>query len=79
LFFSSNDGGVRAAAYGQIGVMFMRTSSTRLYTEVRASQNLIAMNLGGSTTNVAPTGGTVVSSTKTVYPTELALQVGIGW
>ena len=79
LFFSSNDGGVRAAAYGQIGVMFMRTSSTRLYAELRALQNLMAMNLGNGTTSVSPTGGYQVSPSKTVYPTELALQVGIGW
>jgi hypothetical protein len=77
IFASSNDGGVRAAAYGQIGVMFMRTSSTRLYAELRASQNLIAMNLGGGAT-VAPNGSYQPSS-KTVYPTEIALQVGIGW
>jgi hypothetical protein len=78
LFFSSNDGGVRAAAYGQLGVMFMRTSSTRLYIELRALQNLMAMNMGDGTT-VAPNGTYQVSSSKAVYPTEMALQVGIGW
>jgi hypothetical protein len=77
IFASSGDGGVRAAIYGQTGLMFMRTSSTRLYAELRVSQNAIAMNIGGNEYSQTPPY--TVSTGKSVYPTEVALQMGIGW
>jgi hypothetical protein len=57
--------------------MFMRTSSTRLYAELRLSQNAIPMNIGGNEySQVAPYTRT---AGKSVYPTEVGLQMGIGW
>jgi hypothetical protein len=55
---------VKAAVYGQAGLMFFRQSHTRLYTEVRVVQNVIPFeNKRG----------------QDVFPTELGLNVGIGW
>jgi hypothetical protein len=80
IYGSSGDGGVRAAVYGQTGLMFMRTSSTRLYAEVRLSQNVIPMAFRGQyVPTTSPNYTSTVSSDKSVYPTELGLQVGIGW
>jgi hypothetical protein len=84
LFFSSNDGGVQAAVYGQMGVMFMRTSSTRLYAEIRLSQNALPVQFERTPTPTPPTplGYQATysdASTDDKYPTELALQMGIGW
>jgi hypothetical protein len=84
LFFSSAEGGVQAAIYGQVGLMFMRTSSTRLYLELRTSQNAIPIKIGGGTTYEPstpnnPNGSYQTTTAKSVYPTELALQMGIGW
>jgi hypothetical protein len=82
LFFSSDAGGVAAAVYGQVGLMFMRTSSTRLYIELRVAQNAMPIKFKTSTKlPVAPTNssGSVYTSEISKYPTELALQVGIGW
>lgn len=75
ILFTSADGGVRAAAYGQIGLMFMRFSSTRLYMELRVSQNLMGIKVFEDETSTSFSGDAKVS----VYPTEVALQVGIGW
>jgi hypothetical protein len=79
LFFASEDGGVRAAFYAQTGLMFMRTSSTRLYAELRVAQNAIAMDFGGGEYLPGPNGTYQREASKSVYPTEFALQVGIGW
>lgn len=77
LMFTGADGGVRAAAYGQFGLMFMRFSSTRLYTEVRLSQNLIPINVETGATN----GDGFFNSgpEASVRPLEAGLQLGIGW
>jgi hypothetical protein len=59
---------VNLAPYAQLGVEFSRLSSTRLYADARVSQNIF------------PVGTTSFSTGSTsVYPTELALQLGIGW
>ncbi len=55
------------APYAQVGVMFSRKSSTRFYVDARVSQNLLPV-----TSTYGLSGGSV-------YPTELALQLGIGW
>lgn len=76
LLFTSDGGGVSAAAYGQAGLMFMRDASSRLYVEVRVSQEM--MGLDQDLTTYDPTTGTATSS-DTIYPTQVGLQLGIGW
>ncbi|MBI5511977.1 MAG: hypothetical protein HY903_24735 [Deltaproteobacteria bacterium] len=74
LYWGVGDGGVRAALYGQGGVMFMRESSTRLYTELRVAQNVLPYTSSGYdyiTDQPKPKHD--------YYPTEVSLQVGIGW
>ncbi|MDX2023958.1 MAG: hypothetical protein SF187_27205 [Deltaproteobacteria bacterium] len=74
IMFSGADGGVRAAAYGQFGLMFMRFSSTRLYTELRLSQNIIPIDVNTGD------GSFLENSPETsVRPLEAGLQLGIGW
>ncbi len=53
------------APYAQVGLMLSRKASTRLYADFRVSQNVLPVAFNG-------TGGSLL-------PTELALQVGIGW
>jgi len=65
--------GARCALYGQIGVNFSRDSRSRIYSEVRVSQNVIGFS------NQITNSNDVSVSTGTFYPTEFALQVGIGW
>ena len=80
LFFGQNDGGVLAAFYVQAGYMFMRTSSTRLYAELRVAQNAMPVRMGRDYEQYPPVSGAAVrSEPTTVYPTELGLQIGIGW
>ncbi|MBI5549418.1 MAG: hypothetical protein HY901_36490, partial [Deltaproteobacteria bacterium] len=70
---SEVDGGVGLAPYGQLGLMFMRESSSRIYTDLRVAQNVIALKK--STYNY----DTFQSTTQRFYPTEFTLNVGIGW
>jgi len=72
LFFALSDGGMRLGAYGQLGVMFLRESSTRLYAEARVTQNLLPFKDKRFSLSSQPSKGSF-------YPTELSLQVGIGW
>jgi hypothetical protein len=53
------------APYVQGGVTFSRDSSTRLYADVRIAQNVLPMSFGYSAAEV--------------FPTEVGLQVGIGF
>lgn len=57
-------GGLRLAAYGQAGVMALRESSSRVYSELRVGQFLL------------PFEG---ENGRRYYPTELTLGLGIGW
>lgn len=63
------------AAYGQGGVMFFRDVATRLYTDLRIAQNLLPV--GFSTCPGAPTYGPC--STGRLYPTEISLNIGLGF
>jgi hypothetical protein len=63
---SSTDG-TTCAVYGQAGLTLTRDSRARLYAELRVSQYVIGLAHGG------------YSSTDAVYPTEFALQMGLGW
>jgi hypothetical protein len=63
----------------QLGLMFMRESSTRLYFELRVDQNLLALKAvpGDS---IDPIDGTLTPHTEhSVLPTEFSLAAGIGW
>lgn len=66
------------AAYGQLGAMFMRESSSRIYTDVRIAQNLLPVGFSDYSTYDSETGS-FVEEDKDLYPTELTLHVGIGW
>jgi hypothetical protein len=60
------------AAYGQAGVMFFRDASTRLYTDLRIAQNLLPV--GFSVCDAAYACGT-----RRLYPTEVSLNIGLGF
>ncbi len=74
LYFTSDGGGVNAGAYGQLGFMFMRESSSRLYAELRVIQALTPIEEELDYDYL--TGNSV---TRSIYPIEFAMQVGIGW
>jgi hypothetical protein len=59
------------AAYGQGGVMFFRDASTRLYTDLRIAQNLLPVGFSSCTP--------VTCGTRRLYPTEISLNIGIGF
>jgi hypothetical protein len=65
--------GARCSVYGQLGINFTRDSRSRIYSELRVSQNVIGFE------NQVTNSADVTVSTGTFYPTEFALQVGIGW
>ncbi len=66
---TDENAGAQFAAYGQLGLMFMRSSSTRLYVDVRAAQSLTPVSFGDHYEN----------DDTDARPFELGLQVGIGW
>jgi hypothetical protein len=67
IFFSGSV--LNLAPYAQVGLMLWRQSSTRLYVDARVSQNVLPVarnySLGGTSTNL--------------YPTEVGVQIGVGW
>jgi hypothetical protein len=65
--------GARCALYGQFGIAFTRDSRSRVFAEFRVSQNIVGFSDQTTDSNY----NTV--STGTYYPTEFALQAGIGW
>jgi hypothetical protein len=67
------------APYAQAGYMFFRESSTRLYIDFRAAQNVLPVGFGGNTHTDSATGATTTDPERNLYPTELALHLGIGW
>ena len=73
--------GVGLAAGAHVGLMFMRSSSTRIYAELQIDQNLIPLSPASRyeydyNTN---TGSYGTDGRKKVLPTELSLAVGIGF
>jgi hypothetical protein len=58
--------------YGQFGVTFTRDSRARLYAELRVSQYVLGISESSN-------GSTANPSSDSLYPTEFALQLGIGW
>jgi len=71
--YSSADGAT-CALYGQAGITLTRDSRSRLYAELRVSQYVIGLAEGSyySSGGNHPVGDTL-------YPTEFALQIGLGW
>ena len=69
--FGFGDGGVQLAPYGQLGLMFMRESSSRLYCDLRVAQLVTPFDK----TRWDWEDG----RERKVYPTELTVAVGIGW
>ncbi|MDX2054840.1 MAG: hypothetical protein SFV15_20725 [Polyangiaceae bacterium] len=81
---SHMDGPVALALYGQAGLMFFRQSSSRLYVDFRLAQNVLAWRddqdyyypeLPDPVTGLSPSR----PKPKANYPTEFALEVGVGW
>lgn len=74
IYFTSDGGGAQAAGYAQVGVMFMRESSSRIYVELRGTQSLTPIE---EDTIFNYTTG--VQETRSIYPLEIGLQIGVGW
>lgn len=55
------------APYGQVGLMVDRTSSMRLYADLRVAQNVLPVRVAS------------LGVPRGAYPTELSGQIGIGW
>jgi hypothetical protein len=73
-------GGIGIAPYAQFGLMFMRLSKTRLYTDIRISQNLAPVRITDYDDSYDYTGYYQNPPTEhTYYPTEICFEVGIGW
>ncbi|MFT3840682.1 MAG: hypothetical protein QM723_27075 [Myxococcaceae bacterium] len=66
LFSDGMNSPLNVAPYLQLGLLFDRSARMRLYADVRVAQNLLPVREGS---------GTPVDT----YPTELTVQVGIGW
>lgn len=73
VMFALGDGGMTLGVYGQLGMTFLREYRSRFYVEFRVTQNAVPFR----DENGSLTGTTGPS--RRVYPTELALQAGIGW
>jgi hypothetical protein len=68
---AANDG-IKGAVYGQFGVTFSRDSRFRIYSELRVSQNIIGLPEYSDSLPPPAVAGRY-------YPTEFALQAGVGW
>lgn len=78
ILFTGFDVIVGLAPYAQIGVMLFRESSSRLYIELRAAQNVLPLRKTTKETNPVTYQETTVSEDK-YFPTEVTLGIGIGW
>jgi len=72
---SGSEDGVKFAVYGQGGITFTRDSRFRLYGELRVSQNVLGIHEYSTDYTTTPSR-TVLG---TYYPTEIAMQGGVGW
>jgi hypothetical protein len=70
---TDHDAGTQLSVYGQAGVMFMRSSSTRLYLDARVAQSVTPVRFETQTPTSDPYSST------SVHPLEVGLEVGIGW
>jgi hypothetical protein len=76
LWYDRHDSTAEIAPFLQVGFMMFRSSRTRLYFDLRATQNLVPIKYGF---DYVDCGWYVCESTKNVYPTELAFFLGFGW
>jgi hypothetical protein len=67
-------GGISLAPYVQGGVMFLRHSSTRIYTDLRIAQHVMPQDFGRDYDPV-----TGLSERHNKYPTEFTLSLGVGF
>jgi hypothetical protein len=67
------------AAYAQVGAMFLRQSSSRIYVDLRASQNVMPVGFNQPYQYDATTGTTSGGDDLELYPLEWTLSVGMGW
>jgi hypothetical protein len=74
--YMSDYEGPGLAIDGQLGVMFMRESSTRLYAELQVAQNLISVK-DNAYDSFASNGSP--AHLQPVLPTEFTLAVGVGF
>ncbi|MBD3419493.1 MAG: hypothetical protein GF398_05175 [Chitinivibrionales bacterium] len=76
-------GGVTVAPYLQLGVMFMRVASTKFYFDIKVAQNAFPVKFGGSEEEYYNSNSGTWEYSKeperSYYPTEVGLQLGIGW
>jgi hypothetical protein len=75
LIFSARSN-AQFAAYGQIGLMFLRSQSMRFYADMRATQGLTPIVVEEYEYD---DGGSSADGQVRVRPLELGLQVGVGW
>jgi hypothetical protein len=66
------------AAYGQGGVMFFRDASTRFYLDGRIAQNLLPVGFRDCGAYEYGSVGYPCTTTR-LYPTEISLNVGVGF
>lgn len=72
--------GAALTAGGQVGVMFMRQASTRIYVEARLDQHILPLSSEFDDEYYDPeTQQYVERDQDDVFPTELSIAVGIGW
>lgn len=64
IMFGAGANGIGLAPYASVGTMFMRESSTRVYAEIRAYQNVLPYQ---------------EYEGDEYYPTEFTFEMGIGW
>lgn len=69
--------GAGLALSAHAGVMFMRSSSTRIYAELQVDQNVIPVSPASNYDSVTGNYGT--NGRQNVLPTELSLALGIGF
>jgi hypothetical protein len=75
LIFSARSN-AQFAAYGQVGLMFLRSQSVRFYADMRATQGLTPIVVEEYEYD---DGGSSADGQVRVRPLELGLQVGVGW
>jgi hypothetical protein len=71
IFSEAMNSPLNVAPYLQVGVLFDRSARMRLYADARVAQNLLPVRESSAS---ATSSGPIDT-----YPTELTLQVGIGW
>lgn len=67
------------AAYAQVGAMFFRESSSRIYIDLRVAQNVMPVGFNRSYEYDPATGTTTGGGDTELYPLEWTLSVGMGW